>query len=147
MPGLGPFSSGIPLWVAPENVSVVQADLACSILGQGDVSLATASVAQAASASIVAAGDISLATLSSSQAVSSAVSAFALLGASSVLTRPVAAAVVGSGLVNVQMLGGITQPGGNGGDLIYQDDAHADASLDSVAGSYHYEDLYQKSQA
>jgi PKD repeat protein len=43
--------------------------------------------------------------------------------------------------------GGITQPTPNGGDIFYQSDTHPDASLDGVAGSYHFEDLYQKSQA
>lgn len=45
------------------------------------------------------------------------------------------------------MAAGITQPAGNGGDILYEDNAHADASLDAVAGSYDFEDHYQKSQA
>lgn len=41
----------------------------------------------------------------------------------------------------------ITQPGGAGGTILFEDDTHADASLDGVAGAYSPEDLYQKSQA
>jgi len=42
------------------------------------------------------------------------------------------------------MAAGISQPTPNGGNILYEDDAHADASGDGVAGSYGAEDWYQK---
>lgn len=45
------------------------------------------------------------------------------------------------------MADGLAQVGGNGGNITFQNDTHADASLDGIASSYSFEDAYQKSQA
>src|SRR5258705_4781637 len=126
MPGLGPSSLGITFYVPPGKRSS-QWDVLSDIAGLGLLEASATSPLFFAACAIAASGVISSASASLTLGATAAITGFATVSAAS---------------------GGIFQLGGLlGGDILYDDDLNADASLDAVAGSYHMEDLYQKSQA